>query len=175
VPLRGVPAEPVFVLHHFGMTMGMHYRVIPSRHYPSMFGFRGVPGRRDVALSSLENHQRVDSSRKTFPVRIGTCQMTFDETVSAVVFENCRQVRGIKTLRPRGDENGKWVSTNECVHLFQIALAKMFRLIHAGSRYAGAEPNGRTLLCAKFSTIRPNLAPAPRSSPRGGSGTGAAT
>jgi hypothetical protein len=149
--LGHMTTEPVSVLHHFGMTVGMYDRVIPSRHHPSMFGLRGVPGRRDVTLSSLENHERINSSRKIFPVRIGARQMTFDETISTVVLEDCRQVRGVETLRPRGDENAKWVSANECVHLFQIVLAKMFGLIHVVSRYAGVEPNERTeVYCQAF-------------------------
>jgi hypothetical protein len=118
--------EPVSVLHYFGTTVGVYHRVIPGRHHLSMFGFRRVPGRRDITLDSLENHECLDSSDKIFPVRIGTRQMTFDETISTVVFENSRQVRGIETLRPCRDENAKWVSTNECVHLFQFALAEMF-------------------------------------------------
>src|SRR5215471_1445577 len=115
-----------------------------------MLGLRGVPGRSNVTLNPLENHERLNPSRKIFPVRIGTRQVTFDETISTVVLENGWQMRGKETGRARRSENAQRSSTHQCVHLFQIVHAMMFGLVHVAILQAWSfDSNIRKRACRK--------------------------
>src|SRR5262245_48336834 len=122
--------EPVFFVNHFGASICVHGRKIPSRHDLSVESFGGIPAGRDVALGSLTDHQRLAVRSKVFAMRIGTRKMAFDDSARPIVLEDSRQVTGIETGRPSGYECGKRSSTHQGMHLGDVLDTKIIRQIH---------------------------------------------
>jgi len=74
-------AQPVFVLHHFWAAIRMYDCIVPSRDDFAVLRFGGIPVGSDIAVSALENHERLIAARDVFPMRIGPREMTLDNAI----------------------------------------------------------------------------------------------
>ncbi len=124
--------QPVLLRHHLGPAIGVHDRIIPGRHDLSVLGLRGIPVGRDVALRSLEDHQRFAAFGQVLAMRIGARQVAFDRAEWPFVLEDRREMAGVETGGGSRYQRGKWPRPHERVHLADIIDAKVIRPVHDG-------------------------------------------
>jgi hypothetical protein len=85
-----MPAQPVFVLHHFWAAVSVYDCIIPSRDDFAVLRFGGIPIGSDVALKALENQERLIAAGDIFPMRIYPREMTLDNSVQSFILEYSR-------------------------------------------------------------------------------------
>jgi len=70
------PAQPLDIIMDMQRTVSMNHDVIVRRHNFAGFLLARIPGRSDVSLRPVKNHESFDRLRKIPPHRIGARDMS---------------------------------------------------------------------------------------------------
>src|SRR5262245_33560415 len=114
----------------------MHRRIVPGWYHFAVLSLRVIPARANVGLRPLEDHECVKLSCVCLPLRVGPCQMAFDQPQRTITtaFQHGRQMRRGETVVALRYENGKGVCTHHRVHLCRVLDLEIARSIHGMER-----------------------------------------
>src|SRR5688572_6846922 len=105
----------------------MYYRIVPCRHDPRILAFTRVPRRRNEAVRSVENHERMRIGCNIPPQGICTSDVAVKHRTGTRGFGNeKRNVVGLQAIGRGGYKRSKRVATDEIAQAFWIVFFKSF-------------------------------------------------
>src|SRR5262245_55593665 len=131
----------------------MYYRIVPGRHDLRVLAFTRVPRRRNEAVRSVENHERLRIGGNIPPQRIRTSDVAVEPRAGSPGCDNEKgNVIGVQPIGCGGYKRSKRVATNEITQAFRIVFFESWWQVHGltSSCPSAIPPWGSRALIPRF-------------------------